>query len=341
MIPAPDLPDEAARLAELAALRGAYRPGEARFDRIVRVACQALGTPMGLITMLTEDRNWFLASQGIEGRSAERRASFCGHVIAGDEPMIIPDARADQRFHDNPHVLGWPKVRHYAGRAIRGPTGKRVGVICVIDDEPREMGAAERRTLDDLGHWVETEIRLAALSDAQQDLLRRFDQLERQALVDPLTGAWNRRGLKDVLERESADDSSPLSVLAIDVDRFKTINDQHGHAIGDSVLREIAIRARGALRATDAFGRWGGDEFVAVLADCPAVAAQELADRLRLAIAGEPVRRGSRSVPVSVSIGVASVPRGRVRDVSELIAAADLAMYAAKQAGRDQVRCAA
>jgi diguanylate cyclase (GGDEF)-like protein len=159
------------------------------------------------------------------------------------------------------------------------------------------------------------------------------------AATDPLTALPNQRALAATIDAELARrprTGRPCSLLFFDIDHFKAVNDTFGHAAGDSTLREFGEIVAGELRAVDAFGRWGGEEFVALLPGVDAREAALVAERIRAAVAAH--RFGTRPAPLTVSIGVASGVRvGR----PELLAAADTALYAAKRGGRDRVELGA
>ena len=155
-------------------------------------------------------------------------------------------------------------------------------------------------------------------------------QLEDAARTDPLTGVANRAGLFDALEHGRLD--GPVALLYVDLDGFKPVNDDHGHAAGDEVLITTAARLRHAVRPSDLVARVGGDEFVVV---CPSTTAEDvapLADRLLHAVA-QPVAVDGRSVAVTASIGVAATDVDRLA-ADRLLHAADVAMYSAKRAGK-------
>lgn len=164
---------------------------------------------------------------------------------------------------------------------------------------------------------------------------RRLLAAEQEARVDPLTGLPNRRHCDDVLAGGAWLASRARSALIIDLDRFKAINDSHGHLVGDEVLREVGRRLRGAVRDGDLVARWGGEEFcVLTLAAASGVA--ELGERLRLAVASVPVLTEAGPLMVTASVGCAEV-HGEGVDALGLLRSADAAMYAAKQAGRNRV----
>lgn len=155
---------------------------------------------------------------------------------------------------------------------------------------------------------------------------------------DALTGLANRRAFEEELAREAARAAragAPLSVALLDVDRFKGVNDAHGHAAGDAVLRAVAARARDTLRAGDLAARIGGEEFALLLPGADLAGAAELAERVRLAIAAAPIEAGGRWLAVSASLGCAALAPGEAPDA--LVARADARLYDAKRAGRDRV----
>jgi len=173
----------------------------------------------------------------------------------------------------------------------------------------------------------------ASLAEAMRAQVHR-------AVHDPLTGALNRAGLDESLDRERARavrEGRPLSVMAIDADRFKTINDTHGHAVGDDVLRAIAHRTKLTTRQYDMVARMGGEEFVVVAPGADRAGIAGLAERVRDAIGREPIATRAGPVRVTVSVGTATLEAGALADADALLAAADAALFQAKRAGRDRV----
>ncbi|NML17732.1 GGDEF domain-containing protein [Azohydromonas caseinilytica] len=170
--------------------------------------------------------------------------------------------------------------------------------------------------------------------------LRAEKALEEASLRDPLTGAYNRRGLDQHLERLLRDarrQQQPLAVLALDLDGFKAINDNHGHAAGDTVLREIVARLHGTLRAEDLVTRPGGDEFVVALqAPVDEAQAWATAQRLLQAVSRPLPLPGGATARLSASIGLAQFPRDG-GCAQALLAAADTASYAAKRGGKNRI----
>jgi diguanylate cyclase (GGDEF)-like protein len=165
-----------------------------------------------------------------------------------------------------------------------------------------------------------------------------LQKVELDAATDALTGQWNRRALDEVLKRQVerfAASGKPFSILMLDIDFFKNINDEFGHMVGDDVLRAFAQGLREFLRADDFCARFGGEEFVVVLPDTPLATAIAIGERIRAGVAQTPLLTKPR-VQATVSIGVATMEQGQ--SIHELFAAADAAVYLAKNEGRNQVR---
>jgi diguanylate cyclase (GGDEF)-like protein len=191
-------------------------------------------------------------------------------------------------------------------------------------------GEARLGTVTELGTALADGMSLALANMALREKLRN------QALRDPLTGLYNRRFMEDSLQRfvRLADrEQREISLLMVDLDHFKRLNDEHGHAFGDQVLRETATTLLGALRETDIVCRYGGEEIVVILPDCPLERAADKAEFLRLRVQE---LSNSHGAEISASFGVASLPHTS-QSVTDLLAAADAALYRAKQGGRNQV----
>jgi diguanylate cyclase (GGDEF)-like protein len=161
------------------------------------------------------------------------------------------------------------------------------------------------------------------------------------AVTDALTGAANRRHFIDSLERElqrAQRFAFPVSIVLLDIDHFKRVNDTQGHHVGDEVLVGVVARLAERLRDSDMLARYGGEEFVLLLSHLGIEGATEAAERLRAILADAPLRIGELELPITASFGVASAEPDQGLDVVRLLRRADAAMYAAKAAGRDRVR---
>lgn len=218
--------------------------------------------------------------------------------------------------------------------------------------EARELTQSLRGLVDDLTqHERELTDMTASLEqrvrERTQALSEANAQLEVLAMTDALTGLSNRRHFGDQLARETtraAETGRPLSLVTLDIDRFKSINDQHGHPAGDAVLRRVALLLEEQVRGSDLLARIGGEEFAVLAVDTGLIEANQLAERLRAAIenAGA-IAVGHASIPVTISVGVVSrrIQGGEISRAPErLLAAADDALYRAKRNGRNRVEVA-
>lgn len=169
----------------------------------------------------------------------------------------------------------------------------------------------------------------------RNELRASRDELQRVANTDALTGLANRHAATRALDERLGRIPDPLTVMLLDLDEFKRINDSHGHQAGDAVLREAARRMREALPAGALLGRWGGEEFIVVLDGAPGREPAAVAEALRATLAAAPVVFEGAAIPVTVSIGLATAFAGDGLDA--LLADADAALYRAKHAGRNRV----
>ena len=157
--PCPLPENEAARLAALDATGLLDSEAEAVFDRLTFLAAQVTDSPMALLTLVDERRQWFKSRVGLAFGETPRELAFCSHAILRDEPMLVSDARQDLRFRDNPLVTGAPRIRFYAGVPLADAQGYRLGTLCVLDREPRRLRARELRALCELAEIAMEEIR--------------------------------------------------------------------------------------------------------------------------------------------------------------------------------------
>jgi two-component system, cell cycle response regulator len=261
-------------------------------------------------------------AQALElARTANPAVLLMAREMEGLDGLAVLDAlRAEARTADVPVVF------------VTGHTDARDLA------EGLERGAHDyvRKPVDpvELVARIRTALRLRALHD---ELARRNAELEELARTDVLTGLANRRHADEVLRATIASarrHHRTLCAVLVDVDRFKAINDAHGHAAGDAVLREIAARLADGLREEDVAARWGGEEFLLLLPDSPD--ASIVCERLRVAISGRPVNvHGLLELKVSASFGWAPWTGDETGEA--LVGRADVALYAAKNGGRDRV----
>ena len=336
---APRIPDdEERRMAALRATELLFTPAEERFDRITRLAARHLDTPIALVSLVADQCQWFKSAQGLVEPETSRDVSFCGHAIHGDNTFVVADALDDPRFADNPLVTGDPKIRFYAGHPLHTADGSRAGTLCIIDRRPRQLTAVQLQALRDLAAIAESELQRGQLSAVMGQMLLQMDDLKRRASIDGLTRLWNRSAITEVLAAElgRAKRGLPMCVAMIDADHFKKVNDVYGHPAGDAVLVELAARIRSGAREYDAVGRYGGEEFIAVLTNCDRAAALAVCERIRARVEAEPISTPAGELNVTVSVGLASYD-GDHADQGTLVAAADAALYRAKDKGRNRV----
>ena len=221
-------------------------------------------------------------------------------------------------------------------------------ILLTANDDKRDIVAGLDAGADDYltkpFHAEELRARIRAghrIVNLQAALLKARDTLQFQAEHDELTALLNRGAIMGVLFKEMKRYErvgGSLGVLMIDIDHFKKVNDTHGHLIGDVVLREVSSRLVSALRVYDSVGRFGGEEFLAILPGCSPAALAAGAERLRSAIASAPVVSSDKSISVTISIGAASANSLQTSLPEELLRAADSRLYIAKANGRNRVQ---
>ena len=241
------------------------------------------------------------------------------------QPYLIPDVSAD------PGWLVTPASQHIRS-SLGTPLVVRDRLLGFITLDNVQKGFYTNEHAHNLGIFA----RHAAVAVMNA---MTYGEVEQASITDFLTGAYNHRYFYQQLqvELERATRSSyPLSLLMIDLDLFKNVNDQHGHLCGDQVLRLVAGRFKTALRATDLLARYGGEEFTVILPGTPLSGGIQVAERVRTVISEQPVVVGRLSIPITVSVGVAVFPDD-AQQGTELVSQADKAMYLAKAGGRNRV----
>jgi len=296
-------------------------------------------------------------------RSGERTRVRRGRGVADDEPQ-----------HRNAYLTVLNGT--FVGRTYRLGTGRLIlgrapDCDVVLDDDGVSRrhalfiaGADGSVTLEDLGSTNGSvvdgkDIKIHEMQGGERlnfgsDTLFKFefrDSIEEQyamylyesATQDHLTGVFNERFLRDQLRVEFAwheRQLRPLSVIFIDIDHFKRVNDRYGHLVGDQVLKELAGRCHAATRTEDVFARYGGEEFTCLLRETTAAEATVLAERMRVAVAGSSFEfdsaSGTRAIDVTISAGVADMQIG-FDSPEQLLELADKRLYQAKKAGRNRV----
>ena len=315
-------PDEADRLIALENQKITDTPADDSFDRIVRLACAAISAPVGAISFVDGDRQWFKARQNLTVCETPRRDAFCVHALHSDQVLVVEDATKDPRFSDNPLVTCEDGIRFYAGAPLQMPDGFILGTLCVIDHIPRRIEQRDISLLKDMAAIVVDEL-----------------ELRRRAGTDALTGLYNRRLLSELAIHEIARarrSSQPFTAALIDIDKFKTVNDTFGHAAGDAVLRAIGPACRAALRTPDLLARYGGEEIAVLLPNTSLEQAAPVLERLRASIMAMLVPELKGRWVVTASIGAAQLQCDDA-DLDAMLSRADAALYRAKESGRNRV----
>jgi diguanylate cyclase (GGDEF)-like protein len=315
-----NLIDEDERLRALERYDILDTPPEEAFERITRLAQKMFRMPMAAVSFIDGHRQWLKARQGLSITESQRCDAICNIAISQSEPLVIEDTTLDNRVSGNVFVAEDPHCRFYAGAQLRTRDGHNLGALCIMDNKPHKFGAEQTAILADLAEMVVNELDLRV-----------------SVGTDHLTGALSRRAFKDEAERAkllALRHGHHLSCMIFDLDHFKAINDTHGHAIGDLVLKRSVEACSGKLRKSDLIGRLGGEEFAVLFPHTPAASAIKVAEKARRAIADITVSSAMGHVQVSASFGVAELDRA-ASDIEEMLKRADEALYAAKRNGRN------
>jgi diguanylate cyclase (GGDEF)-like protein len=307
------------RLAALDAFDLLDTPHDEGLDRVVGLIKEIFTVEIGIVSLIDAHRQWYKSCAGMPVDEMPRQDTFCRYVVDSEEPIIVQDATRDIRFSQHPAVTGEGHIRFYAGVPLKTKTGHTIGTVCAIDCRPRSFGNRDLTILTEL-------------SGVAMDRI----SLMQSAATDSLTEALTRRAFKqeaDQLISLALRHQHDLSCIVLDVDHFKRVNDTHGHAAGDEVLKSVAATCKAALRAGDLFGRLGGEEFAILLPHVDREGALAAAEKVRALIAGHQV--GDQALKVTASFGISALSIVG-KDIETLLAQADAAMYKAKHTGRNR-----
>lgn len=282
-------PNENARLSALHSLQILGTPIEERFERITRLASKAFNIPICAISCIDEHEVWLKSAQGINACKMDKGTTFCQYAILGEGPLIINDARFDERFaacKDSSLVF-------YAGMPIRSIDGLPIAAFCMIDSEPRSFDDDDLEMLEDFAKLAQYELHAAGPNRVQDNLIHQAGKSWRLSMIDPLTRLWNHDGiiatLGESLER-SFESNASMCVIMLDLARFKDINTALGNVAGDQILRAFAKALIREVGEEHIVGRIHNDQFIILMNTVTDIAgAQRRLDRIQQFVDSHPI----------------------------------------------------
>ncbi len=333
--------DDGRRLSALRDYRLLDTPPEAVFDNIVQLASRIFHTPIALVSLVDESRQWFKARVGLNVQETPRDIAFCDHAIRGQGPLVVTDATQDPRFAANQLVTGAPGVRFYCGVPVRTPEGEALGTLCLIDTQPRDISPRAIATLEGLAHQVEVEMeirrRLMVLEDALS--LQRGHQASRELLASmvvhdmrsPLTAVSLAASVVEPADAESRID---LDDIIENADRMRRMLDDvldicMSHA-GKMRLRprRVAVdalaRAAHKRRVRTAAQRGQSLELELPPEPLMATVDPDLVERVFSNLVGNALQHGPALQPITIALRALAGGglRGEVRDRGTALSAA-------------------
>jgi len=313
----PDLPEnEQERLATLNSLTILDSAPDERFDRLTRIAVKLFDVPVALVSIVDKNRQWFKSCQGLDITETPRDLSFCGHAILGEGAFVVEDTHQDERFVDNPLLIGQKHIRFYAGYPIRYLDGSKLVTLYIKDVKPRAFTEEDRQLLRDLATIVEHEIQAVEL-----------------ATMDELTGILNRRGFNMSAEKSlniCKRGALPVALVFLDLNEFKPINDKFGHAEGDRALQQFASVLDDVGRDSDIVARMGGDEFVILLVDADKKAVDQVMKRFSQQIE-RCNEQQALGYDITFSYGIVLFDPAKHVTINDLLSEGDALMYKRKK----------
>jgi diguanylate cyclase (GGDEF)-like protein len=292
-------------------------------DAALRLAAYVSGLPVASINLIDAERMWQAASFGRAPVELPRQSAICSWVVTGKDVVHVADASLDDRFATLSAVTDpSDPVRSYASAPLRTRDGFSIGTVCVYSPQAGQL----------------SDLQLGLLRDVADQVMRLFElrrtaaALARAASSDALTGLANRRSVEQAIGSAIARADRGLgmpSVVVVDLDSFKQVNDLYGHAAGDAVLRAVGDRLRRTARVVDTVARLGGDEFVVLLEHTGGPGASAALARLRGSLeAIDELGEGVATNELRASLGIATYRPGD--SVASLLARADAEMFADK-----------
>jgi diguanylate cyclase (GGDEF)-like protein len=322
--------EENRRLREAASIVTSALELDQVLDNILTQLMGVLPYDSSAISLLEGDQLRVVAAKGypeptvVIGTRFSTQDFFVQEALRMNAPIVIRDVQADPRYqawYGMKYTRGWLGAPLYV-------RGEMIGFLTLNSIQPDAYGEAEINLA-----WTYAHTAAIAIDNA-----RLFKQVHHLAITDALTGIFNRRHFFELAGREferARRLSRPLVLVMCDIDNFKLVNDTYGHLVGDQVLRIVAERCRKNLREVDLLGRYGGEEFVALLTEVTCERGREVGERLRASVEAPSYVVDEQEVSVSNSVGVADITDCSSLEI--LIHRADQALYQAKQMGRNRV----
>ncbi|MFO7629136.1 MAG: sensor domain-containing phosphodiesterase [Prochlorococcaceae cyanobacterium] len=339
MLEAPIPGDEKGRLAELYSYGLLDSEEERSFDDISHLVQDLAGTPIAVISLVDENRQWFKSCLGLDVRESPRNISFCGHTIVQRTPLIIEDALKDPRFCDNPLVLDAPGIRFYAGFPLISPNGMALGSLCAIDLVPNHLNQSQISSLQRLARQVMRLMELRRQTHLLQASQTALQECASDGVGDDLAGqptnldAWptavsrllGRDQLLSTIELMLTLPNPPcFAVLRLFLKERNRVSVTLGNRMGDQLLERTAARLFRLLPPDASAARLGENELLVLL---PHVAEQNTVARLAVRLTAaldDPIQLNGRLLSTSVAIGIA-LYQGNYNDVETLLADAAIA----------------
>lgn len=294
----PEIPgDEAERLVALKSYALLDTRPDPVLDQITRLASAMFKTPISLVSLIDEKRQFFKSRVGLEATETPRGVSFCGHAINGEDVFVVPDAHSDERFFDNPLVTGDPKVRFYAGAPLITSDGFPLGTLCIIDEQLKpEFSDDDREVLRELAGMV----------------IAHIESLSTLGYVDTVTGISGRTLLLDSIEQHiSIDVNRDLSVFVIDVlepDAYEDLIASLGYAYADTFLVKAAKIIMAALGTGNRLFHISGFRFAFLVYDDAGSQSRTFLEKIGTLLR-DPILCGHLPIRTAAAIGVAAYPK--------------------------------
>lgn len=327
--------DEKIRLKKLEELSLINSPMEERFDRITKMAKEAFGVPICLISLIGENMQWFKSAQGLCAPSTDRSISFCGHAILKPEPLIVEDATLDERFADNPLVTGPPHIRFYAGAPLQIGEGSAIGTLCIIDSKPRSLKTSEIELFKSMRDMITSQIEQGIDDLVQNDFIAELNELGRLNEIDVQSRSWTLKSAKKMILRsikEPLYQPRPAALLAITYDEADTLESQYPENM-DLIVLEVANRLRSYTLPADLSCVWADRGMLVFLRHPRRETATDLAKTIVTDFERDLLKIDDGVIPIHPSIGIIPLALNEDSNLDALFLAAEKSVENASSGG--------